>query len=217
MVVRASSTSIPGCGAPLSHPLRLFPCSQQQSSPRVCSPNPTSQYLSAPADTVSQAGTGRAVSRTPVYVSLCPACTDLLLCSPLSPWSSPSVPADPGSERASPDAEISPLLQLPIGVQVPSRFYSSSFSLISFILPGYSGIFLVISGVQGPLLVFSWCSVRIIPFVDVFLMHLWGEMNSVCSYSSIILNPPSPTYFLRSFRIPSLCLSLAYKWKIIWP
>ena len=26
----------------------------------------------------------------------------------------------------------------------------------------------------------------IFPFVDVFLMHLWGEMNSISSYSSAI-------------------------------
>ena len=70
---------------------------------------------------------------------------------------------------------------------VLSCFLFSSFSLLSFILPSYTGIFHVILGVRGPLLVFSWCAVRIIPFVDVFLMHLWGEMNSTSSYSSTIL------------------------------
>ena len=37
----ASSRSIPGCGAPHSHPLRRSLCSQQQSSPWIRSPNPT--------------------------------------------------------------------------------------------------------------------------------------------------------------------------------
>ena len=83
----------------------------------------------------------------------------------------------------------SPHLQLPTGAQVPSHFLSSSFSLLlSFVLPGYVGIFLVLLGVQGPLLVFSRCSVRIVPFVDVFLTHLRGEMNSTSSYSSTIVS-----------------------------
>ena len=78
----------------------------------------------------------------------------------------------------------------PLGVQVLSCFLSSSFSLLlSFILPGYVEIFLVLSGVQGPLLVYCSCSVRLVPFVDVFLMHLWGEMNSTSSYFSSILTP----------------------------
>ena len=34
---------------------------------------------------------------------------------------------------------------------------------------------------------FSRYSVRIVPFVDVFLMHLWGEVNSMSSYTSTIL------------------------------
>ena len=51
----------------------------------------------------------------------------------------------------------------------------------------YVGIFLVLSGVRGLLLVFSWCSVRIVPSLDVFLMHLWREMDSMSSYSSATL------------------------------
>ena len=34
---------------------------------------------------------------------------------------------------------------------------------------------------------FSQCSVRAVPSIDVFLMHLWREMNSMSSYSSAIL------------------------------
>ena len=80
----------------------------------------------------------------------------------------------------------------PSGAQIPSCFLSSSFPLLSFILPSYAGIFLVLSGVQGLLLVFSQCSVRIVPSVDVSLMHLWREMNSTSSYSSAILVSTSP-------------------------
>ena len=105
----------------------------------------------------------------------------------------PSVPTNfPVSEGVFPDAGTSLLLQLPPGEQVPSCFLSSSFSLLSFILPSYAGIFIVLSGVQGLLLVFSQYFVTIVPSIDVFLMHLWREMNSMSSYSSAILKT---TYF----------------------
>ena len=58
------------------------------------------------------------------------------------------------------------------GIQVPSCLLSSSFSLLSFILPGYMGIPFVLLDVRGPLPVFSRWSERIAPFVDVFFMHL---------------------------------------------
>ena len=45
------------------------------------------------------------------------------------------------------------------------------------VLPGHLGIFFVLSSVQGLWLVFSWCPVRTVPSVDVFLMHLWREMK----------------------------------------
>ena len=43
----------------------------------------------------------------------------------------------------------------PPGAQVPSCILSSSFSLLSFILPGYAGIFIVLSSVRDLLLVFA--------------------------------------------------------------
>lgn len=64
--------------------------------------------------------------------------------SPWSPESSFSVLGDlSAGEGTSLDEGISILLHLPPGVQVLSHFFSSSFSLLSFILPGYAGIFLV--------------------------------------------------------------------------
>ena len=65
-VILVSSTRIPGCRVHHSHPLGLSPCSQQQSSPWVCSPNPTFMHP-APVHTnryMSQAGTCRAVAWT---------------------------------------------------------------------------------------------------------------------------------------------------------
>ena len=73
------------------------------------------------------------------------------------------------------------------GTQVPSVL-SSSFSLIlPLIIPGYVGIFPVLSSVQGLLPVFSQCTVIVVPSVGVFLMHLQRETNSMSSYSSTIL------------------------------
>ena len=45
----SSSRSIPSCGAPHSCPLRLSLCSQQWSSPRICSPNPMLSNQPLPA------------------------------------------------------------------------------------------------------------------------------------------------------------------------
>ena len=90
----------------------------------------------------------------------------------------------------SPNLGISPLLQLPRPrVQVPSCFLSSSSSFLFFILPSYTGIFIVLSSVQDLLLVFSQCSVRMVASIDVFLMCPWREMDSTSSYSSAILTP----------------------------
>ena len=124
-----------------------------------------------------------------VYFSFCPVChgsatsssSDSLKCFS-------SVPVDFSvGEEVSPNLGISSLLQRPYpGVQVPSGFFSSSFSLLFDILPSYAGIFIVLSGVQGLLLVFSRCSVRIVASIDVFLMHLWREINSTSSYFSAI-------------------------------
>ena len=55
--------------------------------------------------------------------------------------------------------------------------------LLSFILFSYMGIFLFLSGVWHLLLVFSWCAMRIVPFVDVFL---------ICCGEKWTLIPPTP-------------------------
>ena len=97
---------------PHSRPLRISPQSQPQSSAWVCSPNPTFQHpepLSAVVDTLS-GWVGRAGVSTP--------CTGLTLssCHTLAAMFS------------SPDVEFTPFFLLPSGLQVPSCFFSSSFS-----------------------------------------------------------------------------------------
>ena len=116
-----SSRSFLGCGAPHSCLLKLSPCSQQQSSAQVCSPNPTLQHL-APAcigRQPSQAG-------APGYDQ------------------PPSISVYFAARKGtSPDAITSPLLQLPAPKgcgphPVPSFLF---LPLFSFILPGHAGIF----------------------------------------------------------------------------
>ena len=77
-----------------------------------------------------------------------------------------------------------------LGAQVPSI---ATFHFLSLVLPGYLRINLVLTGVWGSLLVFTRCSGRIVPLVDVFLIYLWGEMNSVSC--STILTPISVLAF----------------------
>ena len=67
--------------------------------------------------------------------------------------------------------------------------------------PSYEGIFIVLSGVQGLLLVFSQCSVRTVASIDVFLMHLWREMNSTSTYSSAILNISLKIFLKNIFKV----------------
>ena len=57
----------------------------------------------------------------------------------------------------------------------------------SFFLPSYARIIIVPTGDQSLLLVFSWCFVRAVAPVDVFLMHPWREINSMSFYFSATL------------------------------
>ena len=196
---------------PPSHLLSLSPHSQQQFSLWACSPIPTHQ-LPAPLHTcehTSQSGACRAVVWTIcVFLSLShlPQISHFTLfwqpqmlpfCPNRFPRQRESFPVGEGVPL---NSGTIPLFQFPHPrVQVPSRFLSSSFSLLYFsILPSYAGIFIVLSSVQGLPLVFSQCSVRIVAFIDVFLMHPWREMNFMSTYSSAILNL-QPHLFIFAF------------------
>ena len=78
---------------PSLRPFRLSLCSWQQSSPHAHPPNPGFQHpaSSTPAHMNLRLGGAGLWHRPSMRGSLCPA---WLLCSPLSPWNSPSVPAD---------------------------------------------------------------------------------------------------------------------------
>lgn len=87
-----------------------------------------------------------------------------------------------------------------------SLFLYFSFSHLSFVLPGYVGIFRVLLGVWGPLLVFNWCPVRIVPFIDDS-QCICRQINATFSYSSIF------TVFchLFTFNLSLLKMSLLQK------
>lgn len=69
---------------------------------------------------------------------------------------------------------------------LPWRTALGPISFLPF-LPDYLCIFLTALVVQGVLLPgSSECSLRIAPHVDVFLVHLWREVSSMSSYSTIL-------------------------------
>ena len=152
MAVQSSSEGIPCCGFPPSHPLSLSPHSQQQFSPWACSPIPTLQ-LPAPlhiCEHTSQSRLHRAVVWT-ICVVLTLSCLPQIGCFTLFQQTQ-MLPFCPSrfyyQKEVSSNSGISPLFQLPCArVQVPSRFLSSSFSLLFLVLPSYAGIFIVLSRV----------------------------------------------------------------------
>ena len=170
IVVMAFSTGIPGFRVPHPHPLMLSSHSQQQYPPLVCFPNPTLQNLAPghPSQTEVHSAVGQTLCRS---ASVLPA-TDQLLTSPPRPQISPSVPSDFLADKgASPDVGASPHLQLPTRDSGPILLPLFLFS--SFFCPAQlRGDLSCPLGVQGPLLVFISCSVRTVPYVDVFLMCL---------------------------------------------
>ena len=126
--------SVPSFWAPHSHPLRVSPCSQQQSSPWVCSPNPMFQHPpSRPHKQTPISGWGTQGCGTD---HLCrshsaPHTTDHVLYSPLGPQSSPSVSTYLlSSEGASLGEKPLHSFSSPSGLQVPSHFLFSFFPFL---------------------------------------------------------------------------------------
>ena len=138
-------------------------------------PHSSTQSLSAPGTHFSGWDTQGCGSDTLFRShSVLPA-TVWLLHSPQNPRRSPSVPADLLSVRRLPQMR-EPLLSFSSPQGCRSRPVSSPlpfFLVLSFVLPGYVGIFLVLLGVRRPLVVFSGCSVRIVPFVGVFFFFFF--------------------------------------------
>ena len=123
-------------------------------SPGLLSPDPTFQHPAClHLQTHLRLGCTGLWHGPPVEVSLCPACHRLVAVFS----NSSSVPGNsPANEGASPGTGPSLLLHLP---PWGARSHSAScFFFLSFILPGYAEIFVVLSAAQSPLLVFSMYS-----------------------------------------------------------
>ena len=193
MASRAFSADFPGCGAPYSCPFRLSFHSQQLSSPGSALQIPLSSTKPCPPQLATHNSGWNAQScgvdhLCSSYLVLPSA--DCLLYSPLIPQKSFSVAANFPTVREFFWVRGPPLtFSFPPGLLVP--FLIPLFFFSSFFPPtGYEGIFLVLLGIRSLPLMFSRCSMTIVPFVDVFLMYLWGETNSVSFYSAILTPPP---------------------------
>ena len=168
MLTGASSTNFPSCGTPHSCPFRLSLLGQQPSLPWVHSQNPMFQHSAAPPHQQTHVS-GWGIQGYGMD----------------HPCRSYSVLPDlPTSEGASVSAYTSPAFQF--SSRGAGLILFPLFFFLSFILLSCVGIFLIFLGVQGPLLLFSRCSVRTAQFVDTFLMHLWGEVNSIFFNSTIL-------------------------------
>ena len=187
MVTKFSPRNFPAHGAPYSCPFSLSLHIQQLSSPRVHCPNPIFQHA-APLCTrrhMAQAGVHGAAAWT-VSTDLTLSCLPLTSCCiPLWPPKAPSV-----SQLIFPlwggFSECRKLSSPSAPLRGAGPFSFPLFVFLSLVLPGCVGIFLVLLGVQGPPIVFSMYSMRFVPFVDVFLMYLWREVNSMSSYFAIL-------------------------------
>ena len=95
-------------------------------------------------------------------------------------------------------------LQLPTRVASPLFVILVFFSFfISFFLV-VRRFFLIFLSVWRLLQILSRCSMRMVPFVEVFLMHLWGAMNPTSSYSTV-LTPLLIFNFLNHFEFYPYC------------
>ena len=166
-------------------------------SPGLLSPDPTFQHPAClHLQTHLRLGSTGLWHGPPVEVSLCPACHRLVAVFS----NSSSVPGNsPANEGASPGTGPSLLLHLP---PWGARSHSAScFFFLSFILPGYAEIFVVLSAAQSPLLVFSMYSENCSNYrciLDVFVgrgeLHVLLLFHLDSSPRSTILNFMFPAF-----------------------
>lgn len=186
----SSSLNISSCSALLSHSSRLSHTANSHLIPRsVCqAPCYSNKPLSISADVCLRLRCTGWLHKPSVYVSFCSACHRLavvLSCEPpnflsclrWSPWWWRELP-----QVWQPLLSFSSLPE----AQVPTHFCLFIF-FFPFILPNYVEIPLVLSDVWVLLPVFSRRPVRVVPFVDVFLIYLWEEASSVSSCSAILI------------------------------
>ena len=181
-------SGLPPWALRLRNSLLLHSCRQHKSPHWVFSWNPTFQ---SPALMC----TGRHFSQVEVLRamawSICGrshsvlSATEQLLGPSVSPESSLSVPADlPANEGPCPEGGTTAHPQVPHEGHAFSFFFFSSIPLFLSSYWWYGNLFHPFRCQKSSARVKS---VRLLPFVDIFLMHLLGVENSIFSYSPTIL------------------------------
>lgn len=78
-------------------------------------------------------------------------------------------------------------LSFPLAPSLGHRAQPASTFFFLFFLKKYPVLWRsLLSGVEFFLLVLSRCSVRISPFVEIFIMYLWEEVKFTSSFSAIL-------------------------------
>ena len=186
----ASSTNTPGCNCTILQPLQavsvqltavIFP--GLSSKPRVSTPSPH------PYQRMRLSGWGTQGGGMTAYAGLSLFCLPQTgFCALLRAFEAPFLPqliSPPVTGLLSVWEPFLFFSSLP-GVQVLSCFLFFFF-FFPFILPSYLEIFLVHSRVWGLQPVFIRCSLRVVPFVDVFLIYLWVKVSFMSFYSAILI------------------------------
>ena len=148
-------------------------------------PNPGFQHPApcCPGDTLLRMWRTGQWHRPCVQLLLCPAFHRRIASFSSDPPKVPFCPSWlPHHEWAFLSVGASPYLQFPTssaGLLLFPLFFL--FFFLFFIITGQVRIFLILLGVWGLPLVFSWCFLRIVPFIGVFLMLAWREANFMSS------------------------------------
>ena len=170
---------------------RLSLCHRPQSSPQVCPINPQFQPPLTPANVCLRLGRqGQWHDQLSTLCSACHKPITALSSEPLKPLFYPDwSPCQWRGFRGSRDISA---------FSVPSQGHRSylTSSFFPFFPTQSCGIFLVLSGIWGLLLVFCRCSVRIVPFLDYFWCICRREGGST-SFSTILIEAPPESGSLR--------------------
>ena len=111
--------------------------------------------------------------------------------------------------------DLSSFLALPEPrVRSSSASSPPHFPPLSFALPSYVCLLIILSSCQGLLLVFNQCSVRAEAPVDKLFMHPWREMYSMSTYSYTIF--AAPEWTLVTFKTNKHKIKFIFLFTYLW-
>lgn len=187
------SSLLPSLQAVSSQPTTVSPC--------VHSPNPTFQHPAPLPSNRQQLRLEHAglQSGTSMLVLICPTCHRISCCAFLQAPEAPLL-----SQLICPMSRGLPEcrnLFCPSAPHQGCRYHSVSLFLFSSLSPTQLCDFSCPFRCPGPLLVYSRHSVRIAPFLEVFLMYLWGQVNSISFYSAFLTPSPSQSHSVETLLV----------------